>query len=103
MGGIAITGMNTAGTGFGKPGIIHLALSTIFLLCLLLDKTWSKRLNILVVAINTAWALRNMIIIPACHMGSCPEKYFGLYLVILSATLMLLAALLVDAPLKKRR
>lgn len=101
IGNIIVTGMETAGTGFGKPGIVHIVLSVFFMAFTLVPKVWSTRFNLLVVALNTAWAIRNLIIIPACHMGACPEKFYGLYLSFIASVIILLAGLFVDFRFKK--
>ncbi|MER3465650.1 MAG: hypothetical protein C4329_15795 [Chitinophagaceae bacterium] len=96
IGNVIVTGMQTEGTGFGKPGIMHIALSAIFILFLLVNKNWSKRANLLIIALNTGWALRNMIIIPACHMGACPKIHIGFYTTLIAAILVFVSGLLVD-------
>jgi hypothetical protein len=49
-------------------------------------------------AFNFAWAARNFLLIPACHMGECPVRKVGLYLLLLSSVALIFAGLL--APLK---
>jgi hypothetical protein len=100
MGSIDITGMETSGTGFGKPGILHIGLAVIFIALIAINKSWSRRFNLLILALNTAWALRNIIIIPACHMGACPQMQYGIYVMVLASTAMLVAGLLADVKIK---
>lgn len=90
---LVITGMYTVGTSYGKPGVLHLVFLSFFLLFTLIPKIWAKRFNLLVVALNASWMIRNFFIIGICRGGECPVRQNGLYLVALASTLMLIAAL----------
>lgn len=90
---IVISGVETTGTNFGKPGYFHLALAGLYLLFVLIDRVWSKRVNIFISAFNVAWALRNFAIVSACSGGECPEKQVGLYLVLISSLTMMFSVL----------
>ena len=90
---ITITGIDATGTTFGKPGYFHLGLVAFFLVFSFIRRVWAKRVNLLVTALNLAWAIRNYFIISACMGGECPIKKAGLYLLVLSSVLMLLASL----------
>jgi hypothetical protein len=90
---ITVTGIDSAGTNFGKPAYFHFFLAVIYLLFTLISKVWAKRWNLLIVALNIAWASRNYFIISGCSGGECPEKKAGLYMVLLSSIIMLVAAL----------
>jgi hypothetical protein len=101
---IIITGVNSGGTNFGKPGYFHFFLAAFYLVFNLVPRVWAKRTNLLVVALNIAWAARNYIIISACSGGECPQKKIALYIVLISSVLMLIAALLpkVELPEEKK-
>ena len=90
----AITGLDTAGTHFGKPALVNLFLSSIAAILFLVPRIWSKRANIFVNAVNIAWALRNYVLVSACSGGECPDKKAGLYILIVSASIMLVMSLL---------
>ena len=75
----------------------------LFLVFHFIPRLWAKRWNLLVVALNIAWAVRNVIIISMCRDGECPEKQTGLYLVILASAIMLAAALFPDIKLKEEK
>jgi hypothetical protein len=90
---IMVSGHQAIGTAFGKPGYMHILLGAIYLLFILIDKWWSKRIALFIGASNVAWAIRNFIIISACHGGECPVKKWGIYLVLASAIAMLIAIL----------
>ena len=90
---MTVTGIESSGTNFGKPGYFHFFLAAIYLLFTFIPKVWAKRWNLLIVAMNIAWAARNYFIISACSGGECPEKKVGLYIVLISSLVMLIAAL----------
>jgi hypothetical protein len=93
---ITVSGIDSTGTNFGKPGYFHLLLTFFFLLFHFIPKVWAKRSNLLVTALNLGWAIRNYFIISACMGGDCPEKKTGMYLMLLSSLLMLVSALFPD-------
>lgn len=94
---IVISGVDSTGTNFGKPGYFHLFFAGLYLLFVLINRLWSKRVNIFISAFNVAWALRNFAIISACSGGECPVKKAGLYVVLVSSILMLVSVLLSGA------
>ncbi len=100
---IVVSGVDATGTNFGKPGYAHFVLGFFFFVFHLIPKLWAKRFNLIIVALNIAWAVRNYFIISACREGDCPEKHIGLWLVLIASTLMLLAALFPDIQLKEEK
>ena len=90
--GITITGVAAEGTLYGKPGVLHIILVCFFILFSLVSRLWAKRFNLLVTGLNTAWMLRNFLVLSLCRAGECPEKKWGIYLVLVSSLLMLIAS-----------
>jgi hypothetical protein len=101
--GIVITGVESTGTNFGKPAYFHLAMVFFFLLFVFLPRVWAKRANLVVTALNLAWAIRNYFIITTCMGGDCPAKKTGIYLLVLASVLMLIAALFPSMKLGERK
>ena len=99
---ITVTGIDSKGTNFGKPGYFHFAMTVFFLFFHLIPKVWAKRANLLITALNLGWAIRNFIIIPGCEGGECPVKKAGIYLLLFSSVLMLVASLFPDMKLPKQ-
>ncbi|MER3498118.1 MAG: hypothetical protein C4308_05505 [Chitinophagaceae bacterium] len=99
---LTLTGIHTEGTNFGKPGYFHFFLAAFFILFHFTPRLWAKRLNLLVTALNLAWAVRNYFLISSCQAGECPEKKWALYIVLASSVLMLVAALLPDVQLTSK-
>ena len=96
---ITVSGIDTSGTNFGKPGYFHLVMTFFFLIFSFTPRVWAKRLNLLVTALNMAWAIRNYFIISSCQGGDCPDKQMSIYLIVLASVLMLMAALFPDMKL----
>lgn len=92
-GRIIVSGVEAVGTNYGKPGYFHLIMAALFLFFHLVSRVWAKRANLLVVALNLGWAIRNFMILAFCQAGECPVRQKGLYLVLLASILMLVAAL----------
>ena len=97
---ISITGMNTTGTNFGKPALMNLIVSGISAVFFLVSSVMAKRANIFFCGFNLAWSIRNYVILSTCRGGDCPEKKFGLYLLVISAIVIMLASLFPDIQIK---
>ncbi|WP_346238871.1 hypothetical protein ABDK00_005480 [Niabella insulamsoli] len=98
---LTISGVDTAGTRYGKPALTHFVLVALILLFTFVPKIWAKRINLLFAALNLAWAIRNFGVIPRCEAGICPEKMPGIYLVLLASIVLLIAALFPKEPQQK--
>ncbi len=86
---------------FGKPGLFHIFLTACFLLMVLLNKSWSLRVAFFVGAFNMAWVLRNYIALSACSGGICPQKQYGLFLLLGSSLLSIVLLLFVKKSVAK--
>jgi hypothetical protein len=95
---LVISGIDASGTRYGKPGYLHLLLGAFYLIFTLVPAVWAKRANLLVVAFNLAWTLRNFLILSLCRGGECPQRLTGLYLLLLASLLMMVAALFPKKP-----
>lgn len=96
---MTISGIDATGTNFGKPGYFHFLCAFFFLLFNFIPKIWAKRSNLLVAALNIAWAIRNFFVIAACQGGECPEKKAGLYFVLFASVSMLISTFFPDMKL----
>lgn len=96
---ISVSGIDTTGTRFGKPGYFHFVMAAFFMFCSFVPRLWAKRLNLLVTAVNLGWALRNFFILAVCSGGECPIRKSGIWFMLLASILMLVAALFPDMKL----
>ena len=97
---ITFTGLSAG--NFRQPGYFHFFMIAFFLFFHFVPKVWAKRSNLLIVALNLAWAIRNYILISSCQMGECPVKKIAIYMLIPASALMLAAALFPDIDLSKQ-
>ena len=99
---IIVTGMDAISIRLGIPAFFHFIFSFFFLFFTFTPRVWAKRVNLLVVALNLGWAIRNYFIITACRGGECPEKQWAIYMIIPVSVLMLLSALFPDMKVKEK-
>ena len=99
---IIVSGVESTGTNYGKPGYFNFVLAFFFILFSLIERVWAKRCNLFIVAINMAWAIRNYIMITTCYGGDCPDKKIGLYLMLVASAVMLLGAFIPGIKLKEK-
>ncbi|MGQ0739611.1 MAG: hypothetical protein ACT4OJ_11165 [Bacteroidota bacterium] len=100
---ITISGIDASGTNYGKPGYFHFFLTAFFLFFNFMPRVWAKRANLVVLALNLGWAIRNFFIITACQGGECPVKKNGIWLVLLASLLMMVSGLFPDLKLKQEK
>jgi hypothetical protein len=100
---ITITGVDAAGTNYGKPGYFNLVMTVFFIFFTLMPRVWAKRANLLVVALNVGWSFRNFFILSACQAIECPEKETGLFLMLVSSLGMLASALFPDMKIPEKK
>ena len=98
---ITVTGIQSAGTSFGKPAYFHFVMAAFYLVFNFTPRIWAKRVNLLIVALNIGWTARNYFLISACAGGECPEKEVGLYIVVISSVAMMVVALFPKIELQK--
>lgn len=99
-GGNVVEGFYSTNETWGKPGLIHVAMCSLFIILLLIGKLWSLRIAFFVSAINIAWALRNYFLIPACEGGECPVKHTAIYILLFGSILATIALLFSGARTK---
>jgi len=103
MRSLSVTGVDTTGTNFGKPGYLHFIFIIFFLVFTLLRSVTAKRLNLLVTAFNLGWAIRNYFIVSLCRGGECPEKKLAIYLIVICSVWMLVSAMFPDVTLREKK
>jgi len=93
---IVVTGFHAEAMNFGKPALLHIFLSGIFIIFILLNKIWSLRAAFFVSAFNIAWGIRNFIALSSCSGGECPIKHTAFYIVLVAPVLASIFMLLID-------
>ena len=85
---------------YGRPGKVLIFFSVVEIGLFAIPRVWAKRANILVSALAIAFAIKSYILYTACYGGLCPYKRAGIFVMVGSATIALLAALLPDLPVR---
>lgn len=100
---IVVSGIRAEGTNFGSPGYFTILMGVLFLAFHFISRVWAKRANLVVAALNLAWALRNYFLISTCIAGECPVKQPGIYLMLASSALLMVIALFPDIRLPETK
>jgi hypothetical protein len=90
---ISLSGINAF--NYGKPAYMHFFFAFCYAVFLFVPRSWAQFVSVFMAAFNLAWAVTNFLRVSACEAADCPDKQIGLYLLVISAFLMLLTALLI--------
>jgi hypothetical protein len=91
---LLLSGMDTGDTRFGKPGKAQIFLDAWVIFLFFIPKVWAKRINMFMAAFALSWAVRNFILFSRCEMAICPVRQTGIWILVISSTIVLLMTLL---------
>ena len=94
--GKSFTGFFSQNNAYGKPGKTFIFLSVISIALIVIPKIWAKRSHIIVAGIMVAYAIKSYILFTSCYNAYCPDKKYGIYLVMSCSLVLLLVAILPD-------
>ncbi len=97
------TGFYSYHNEYGKPGKFLAFFAALNFVFMLLPKVWAKRANMLICAITLAYAVKSFILFGSCYNNYCPEKLYGLYLMVGCAALILLASVFPNVKLADKK
>lgn len=86
------TGFYSYDNHYGKPGKFLVLFAAITFVFMLLPKVWAKRANLFICAVTLAYAIKTFILFGSCYNNYCPQKLFGLYLMVACTVVMLISA-----------
>ena len=95
-----LTGLRTPHTNLGSPGLMNIVMAIAATIFFIIPAIWAKRVNLFVGAFNMAWAIRNYLLVTQCQLGECPEKKWGIYVLVLLSAILLAMALFPKVDLK---
>lgn len=81
---------------YGKPGKVFIFMAGGSAIMIITNKVWAKRVHILLSAINIAYLIKTYILFTSCYATICPQKEYGLYLLIVSSVMLMFASILPD-------
>ncbi len=97
------TGFSTYQNQYGKPGKLLSLIAIIVFVFMLLPKIWAKRANLFITALGVGYSIKTYVLFTSCYNAYCPEKKAGIYIMLLSTILLLLAAAFPDLKLEKEK
>ena len=86
------TGFFSQQNQYGKPGKFLIIFSVVSLIFIILPKVWAKRANLFLSAFTVAYAIKTYILYTSCYNAYCPEKKAGIYIMLFSTVIILIAA-----------
>ena len=96
------TGFYSEKNIYGKPAKLILVFGGIATLCAFVKVLWMKRTALLVGGLSVAYAIKNFLLFGSCYLGYCPEKQFGLYLMLFSSILIFLMSFFPEGKVKSQ-
>ncbi|MEP7258514.1 MAG: hypothetical protein ABI687_09000 [Flavitalea sp.] len=96
------TGFYSEENVYGKPGYVLIFFALICSALYLTPRVWAKRLNIFICCFLLAYAIKSFILFSGCYHGICPVRQTGLWIVLSTSLLMMLAAVLPDLSVKPK-
>ena len=97
------TGFYSYKNFYGKPGKFLVLLAAISLAFILLPKVWAKRTNLFLSALAVAYGIKSFVLFSSCYNNYCPQKLFGIYLMLACTVVMLISSVFPDLKLKRER
>lgn len=96
------TGFFSEDNRYGRPGKIFIYFSSVAILFFAIPRVWAKRWNVLFCTMIIAFAIKTFILYTSCYGGVCPVKQPGIWIMLSSAAIIMLCALLPDMKLKDK-
>ena len=95
------TGFYSYHNNYGKPGKMLVTTALLSILLIIVPKIWAKRTNLFVCALGVGYAIKTYILFVSCYNAYCPEKRLGIYLMLFSTIIMLIASAFPTLALKQ--
>lgn len=96
------TGFFSENNVYGRPGRVFIFFAAFSIAFFAIPKIWAKRWNFLVQALTAAFAIKSFVMYTGCYRGICPTKKAGIWIMLISAVVMLLMAVFPDLKMKDR-
>lgn len=81
---------------YGKPGKVFIFFAVCLGVLLIIDKVWAKRTSIFIAAFNLGYLIKTYVLFTSCYNTFCPQKEYGLYLLILSCIVLMMVSIFPD-------
>jgi uncharacterized membrane protein YjjP (DUF1212 family) len=97
----SFTGFFSEQNMYGRPGKVFVFFAISSLILIFINKIWAKRTLIFFAALNIGYLLKTYVIFTSCYNTYCPQKQYGLYLLILSSVVLMIVSFFPDLKLQK--
>ena len=97
------TGLYSYNNNYGKPGKFLIFFAVVGFVLMYLPKIWAKRTNLFLCAITVGYAIKTYILYTSCYNAYCPEKKAGIFLMLFSTVVMLIAAFFPDLRINHKK
>jgi hypothetical protein len=78
---------------YGKPGKFLVFFAAVILVFMILPRVWAKRTNLFLSAFTLAYAIKTYILFTSCYNAYCPEKKAGIFIMLASTAIILVACI----------
>ena len=96
------TGLFSEKNIYGKPGKFLILFAILSAVLILIPKIWAKRSHLFLSALSFGYAIRSFIVFIACYNTYCPEKKYGIWLMLFSCFVILLVSVFPDMKLESK-
>jgi hypothetical protein len=87
------TGFHSFKNTYGSPSKFLLLVGVAGFVFILLPKVWAKRVNLFLAALGMGYAIKTFVLYTGCYYAYCPQKLMGLYIMLISSVVLMLAAI----------
>jgi hypothetical protein len=95
------TGFFSEKNNYGKPGKVFIFFAIIVIILSIIPAVWAKRLNQFIGVLTVAYTIKTFFLFTSCYGGVCPDKKIGLFLVLISSFVILVATMLPELKIKR--
>jgi hypothetical protein len=96
------TGLYSLKNEYGRPGRLMIPIAILAMLFILLPRLWAKRINMFLCALLVGYSIKTYVMFTSCYNAYCPQKMPGIYLMLASSIIMLLAAVFPRLEIKNK-
>ena len=94
------TGFFSEQNMYGRPGKFLTLFAMVSVVMIWLAKIWAKRFHLFFAALTMGYAVKTYILFTSCYNAYCPDKKFGIYLMMICCGVILVAAIFPDLKLR---
>ena len=81
---------------YGKPGWFLVISGVVILIFMILPAIWAKRANLFISALVVGYCIKTYIVFASCYNNYCPVKQAGIYWMLISSVIILVASIFPD-------